>query len=152
MRNTNSVIKCSRCGRPYPEDGGWSVTLRQGIPVSYLCPEDQTVKENTEAAVNETTYDLWVGRVIEPTDSNYELYMAQLLRVIDDVWRDWMLESVESGEPAALDPYELADETLRRTEIIVGDVLGAGYLGNAVRDSLASNFRLQGELAVYMQH
>lgn len=48
-------IKCDRCKRKYRNRGDWNVVVEQGHIVGYLCPKCQTVEENTEAVINEST-------------------------------------------------------------------------------------------------
>lgn len=50
-----TVIRCDRCRKRYRNHGDWNVIFQSGFIVGYLCPKCQTVEENAEAVVNEST-------------------------------------------------------------------------------------------------
>jgi hypothetical protein len=47
--------RCSRCGRPHLGEPDWNATVQGGRPVEHVCPDCQTLEENTEAVINEAT-------------------------------------------------------------------------------------------------
>lgn len=49
-------VRCRVAFQDKPSDD-WNVELRGGRPQWYLCPDCQTVGENTEALVNESTLE-----------------------------------------------------------------------------------------------
>lgn len=61
----SKAIRCDRCRRRLRNlsvDTTWNVVLDQGHIEGYICPNCQTLEENTEAEINEATLD-YVGRI-----------------------------------------------------------------------------------------
>lgn len=55
--NPFTGVMCDRCTSIFVGHGDWNVTLEKGVVAGLLCPACQTVDENVEAVINESTID-----------------------------------------------------------------------------------------------
>ncbi len=49
--------RCERCGRERSDNSPWVMRVMRGAVVGFLCPDDTTPLEFTEASVNESILD-----------------------------------------------------------------------------------------------